>query len=82
MPKLLYKGFQIFYILIYRYYYNIYIIKLLKNIEKKRINNISHEVKKFCLLKRPIGAYNAYGPWALRVGPVYRPIYRAYFPLI
>ena len=52
---------------------NVYIIKLLKNIEKKCINNVSHKVKKFYLLKRPMGAYDAYSLWALRVGPVYGP---------
>jgi hypothetical protein len=33
----------------------LHIIKLLKNTELKCTNNASHEVKEFCLLKRPMG---------------------------
>jgi hypothetical protein len=67
---------------IYQCHYYVYVIKLLKNTEKKCTNNASHEVKKFCLLKRPTGAHDAHGPWALRVGPVHGPLHRAHFPLI
>ena len=52
-------------------HYYLHVIKLLKNTELKCTNNASHEVKEFRLLKLPVGAHNARGRWALRVGPVH-----------
>ena len=66
---------------IYQCYCYLYIIKLLKNTELKYTNNASHEVKEFCLVKLPVGAHDAYRPWAYRVVPVHGHAYGGHCPL-